>query len=377
MKKDIYITDYNCVTPLGMNVSSNWMALLENRSGVALNSIGENQESFYVSMINNEELEHEFSKKFNERGFTRLEKMLLLSLQPLVSRHSVTDQTAFILSTTKGNISLLKNQDSIPHGAYLSALAHKIADFFGFKTQPIIVSNACVSGVMALSVAKNMILSGKYKNAFVIAGDEISEFVISGFNSFQAIGKEPCKPYDKNRNGINLGEAAAAVYLTSEPSENDKFKFKILGDSAVNDANHISGPSRTGEGLYASIKNAMTEAGIAPDQIDFISAHGTATLYNDEMEAIAFNRMDLQNVPLNSMKGFFGHCLGAAGLLESIISMESSLHQTLLPSRNIEEPGVSQPLHIISKLQNREINYILKTASGFGGCNAAVVLEKS
>jgi len=376
MRKEVYITDYNCVTPLGFDVSSNWNALLEGKSGVALHKIIENQEPFYASMIDSEKLNEEFNKDFDNQNFTRLEKMFLLSLKPLVEKHQISDETAFILSTTKGNISLLKNQKTLPEGVFLSSLAQKIADFFGFKTKPIVVSNACVSGVMAIAVAKNMIQAGKYKDAFVIAGDEISEFVISGFNSFQAIGTEICKPYDKNRDGINIGEATAAVYITLERNQNGKFSFKVLGDSAINDANHISGPSRTGDGLFASIKNAMTEANIQTEKIDFISAHGTATIYNDEMEAIAFSRMELQNIPLNSMKAYYGHCLGASGLLESIISMESALNNTLIPSKNFEETGTSQPLNIIKENQPAEIKYILKTASGFGGCNAAIVLEK-
>lgn len=376
MKKEIYITDYNCITPLGFDVSSNWSALLEGKSGIALHKIIENQEPFYASMIDSEKLNEEFSKNFDNQNFTRLEKMFLLSLKPLVERNGISDKTAFILSTTKGNISLLKNQDTLPEGVFLSSLAQKIADFFGFKTKPIVVSNACVSGVMAIAVAKNMIQTGQYKDAFVIAGDEISEFVISGFNSFQAIGTEICKPYDKNRNGINIGEAAAAVYITSEPTQNENFSFKVSGDSAINDANHISGPSRTGDGLFASIKNALKEASISAQQIDFISAHGTATIYNDEMEAIAFNRTNLQNVPLNSLKAYYGHCLGASGLLESIISMESALRNTLIPSKNFEEIGTPQSLNIIKENQPAKIKYILKTASGFGGCNAAIVLEK-
>lgn len=389
MKKEVYITDYNCVTPLGFDVSSNWNALVEGKSGVGLHKIIENQEPFYASMIDSEKLDNEFNRFFDSPqkseirrlandnvSFTRLEKMLLLSLKPLVERHSISEETAFILSTTKGNISLLKNQETLPESVFLSNLAQKIADFFGFQTNPIVVSNACVSGVMAISVVKNMIQAGKYKNAFVIAGDEISEFVISGFNSFQAIGTEICKPYDKNRDGINIGEAAAAVYITSKQDENENFSFKILGDSAINDANHISRPSRTGDGLFASINNAMTEAQVSAEKIDFISAHGTATIYNDEMEAIAFNRMNLQNIPLNSLKAYYGHCLGASGLLESIISMESALNKTLIPSKNFEEIGTSQPLNIIRENQSAEIKYILKTASGFGGCNAAIVLEK-
>ena len=152
MNKEIYITDYNCVTPLGFDVESNWKALLEGKSGVALHKIIDNHEAFFVSKIDSEKLEEEFNKNFDNQNFTRLEKMFLLSLKPLVERHSISDDTAFILSTTKGNISLLKNENTLPEGVYLSKLAQKLADFFGFKTKPIVVSNACVSGVMAISV---------------------------------------------------------------------------------------------------------------------------------------------------------------------------------------------------------------------------------
>lgn len=372
MKKEIFITDYNCVTPLGFSADENWENLVKGKSGIQKTKVLENLDEIYISKINDELLQTRFKEKFQNGDFTRLEKMLLLSLQPLIKKHDVTSQTALILSTTKGNISVLKNQNRLPESVYLSHLAKKIATYFGFTAQPIVVSNACVSGVMAIAVAKNMILSGQYQDAFVLAGDEISEFVVSGFNSFQAISNEPCQPYDKNRKGINLGEAAAAVYITFENSRKD---FKVLGDSAINDANHISGPSRTGEGLFRSVMNAMKESQLSANDIQFISAHGTATVYNDEMEAIAFNRAEMQNIPLHSLKGFYGHTLGAAGLLESIIAMKSAKHSLLIPSKNYRESGVSQELNIITENKPQKIQYILKTASGFGGCNAALVLE--
>lgn len=377
MRKDVYISGYNCITPLGFDAESNWRALAEGKSGVCFTQPAGSREAFYISAISNERLKAEFEKQFPGQHASRLEKMLLLSLKPLAERHTISENTALIVSTTKGNISLLKNQPALPEGVFLSGMAQKIAAFFGFKTKPVVVSNACVSGVMAIAVAKNMIRTGKYKDAFVIAGDEVSEFVLSGFNSFQALADGPCRPYDKNRNGISLGEAAAAVYMTSEPDGNEQFSFKVSGDSAVNDANHISGPSRTGDGLFASIRNAMDEAQVSSEDIDFISAHGTATLYNDEMECIAFHRMDMQHIPLNSMKGYYGHTLGASGLLESIMAMESALKNMLIPSKNFKDPGTSQPLNIIKENKTADIRYILKTASGFGGCNAAVVLEKT
>ncbi|KQR94998.1 beta-ketoacyl synthase [Chryseobacterium sp. Leaf180] len=376
MKKDVYITDYNCVTPLGFDVENNWKALVSGQSGVQELYFENMQKSFFVAKIDDKILEEKFNKNFKNSVFSRLEKILILSLQPLIEQNKISEKTALIFSTTKGNISLIKGQNEIPENAYLGNSAQKIADFFDFKIKPVVISNACVSGVMAISVAKNMISAGICEDAFVLAGDEISEFVLSGFNSFQAISKAVCKPYDENRDGINLGEAAASCFITANPSGNENFSFKISGGSAINDANHISGPSRTGDGLFASVENAMKEANVSSGQIDFISAHGTATVYNDEMEAIAFNRANLQNIPLHSLKAFYGHTLGASGLLESIISMESAKRNLLIASKNFEKSGVSQFLNILKENQAAKINTILKTASGFGGCNAAIILEK-
>jgi 3-oxoacyl-[acyl-carrier-protein] synthase-1 len=374
MSKAIYINNYNCVTPLGFSTSENWEQLVAGNSAVTKIKVLENLPEFYISKINDDALEQQFNENFEDKDFSRLEKMMLLVLKQIVEANKINENSYLILSTTKGNIASLKNKTIVPEEAYLAHLAKKIALYFGFKKQPIVLSNACVSGVMAIAVAKNLILSGEASDVFVLAGDEISEFVVSGFNSFQAISDEPSQPYDKNRKGITLGESAAALYISENKMENS---FKILGDSSINDANHISGPSRTGEGLYQSVKNALNEAQLDSNSIDFISAHGTATLYNDEMEAIAFNRMQMQEIPLHSLKGFYGHTLGAAGVLETIIAMESAKNSILIPSKNFQEMGVSQSLNIITENQEKEIKYILKTASGFGGCNSAVVLEKT
>ena len=212
-----------------------------------------------------------------------------------------------------------------------------------------------------------------FDNIFIVAGDEVSEFVLSGFNSFQAMSYLPCKPFSINRSGVSLGEATAAVLVSSD---RENAKIKIIGESAINDANHISGPSRTGEGLFRSIENALAEAKINPNQIDYISSHGTATPFNDEMEAIAFNRLGLEKVPVNSLKGFYGHTLGTSGLLETVIGIQSVLESRIFTSLGFDEMGVSQPINIIEKNENRNINYFLKTASGFGGCNTAVLFQK-
>jgi len=330
---------------------------------------------FYGAVINTAELDTAFLKIAPDKNYTKLEKMMILALYPMVEKAKISNKTAFILSTTKGNITALENRNGNSiEKAQLTNLAKTISDFFEFKSEPIVVSNACVSGILAVAVAKRLIQSGTYNNAFVVAGDLVSEFVSSGFNSFQAMSDAPCKPYSINRTGVSLGEAAAAVLVTSD---NKNAKMEIIGDGAINDANHISGPSRTGEGLFRSIQSAFAEAEITSDKMDFISAHGTATPFNDEMEAIAFNRLGLENVPTNSLKGYYGHTLGASGLLETVIGIESVLQNKLFVSLGFDEMGVSQPINIIRKTENKNCNYFLKTASGFGGCNTAVVFKKA
>jgi 3-oxoacyl-[acyl-carrier-protein] synthase-1 len=197
----------------------------------------------------------------------------------------------------------------------------------------------------------------------------ITRFVFSGFNAFHAISDEACKPYDANRKGVTLGEAAATIILSGKA----KGAIRLSGSGGSNDANHISGPSRTGAELSMAMKRAIATAGLRTKDIDYISAHGTATVYNDEMEAKAINLAGLQDTPVNSLKGYYGHTLGAAGILESVIAIQSMKKGLLLPTLGFSTPGVSEKIEILSSLVKKPVNHCLKTASGFGGCNAAII----
>lgn len=334
---------------------------------------------FYTSLIQQDALENEYQQLNPKEQHTRLEKMMLVSLADTIaqSKVNITERTGLIISTTKGNIDVLEHRNTFPQErAYLGVLGEKIRSFFGFKEDAIIVSNACVSGVLAVAAAKRFINQGRYDHIFVVAGDLATQFILSGFNSFQALSKEPCRPYCKTRTGINIGEVSASVLVTNDNTKLTKESVVIVGEASCNDANHISGPSRTGEGLYRSVQSALKQARLTPNEIDYISAHGTATQFNDEMEAIAFNRANLQNIPLNSLKGYFGHTLGASGLLETIIGMHSLQQNTLFASLGFQELGVSKPLNIIKRTTQKTINTFLKTASGFGGCNTTVIFQK-
>lgn len=375
-----YLSYNNIVSSYGFDSLSAVEQIKNEVSGLAL--IKDEHiipQSFYSSTLNQQSLEEEYAKLNSTVTHTRLEKMLLVSLNNILkaSKLSLTNRVGLIISTTKGNIDVLEDENEFPENrAYLGALGKSIKTFFGFKKDAIVLSNACVSGVLGLAIAKRLINEGTYDHVFVIGGDLVTRFILSGFNSFQALSSEPCRPYCKSRTGINIGEVAASVLVTKDKNLLVDESVEILGEASCNDANHISGPSRTGEGLYQSIQSALQQANMASKDIDYISAHGTATSFNDEMEAIAFNRAELQNTPLNSLKGYFGHTLGASGLLESIIGMHSLHKNTLFASLGFEELGVSKPIHIIEKTEEKKLNNFLKTASGFGGCNTAVIFKK-
>jgi 3-oxoacyl-[acyl-carrier-protein] synthase-1 len=357
----------NIISPLGISTGQNFAAVVSGNSGIQLHELDAiHPEPFYASLF------EPSSNGEHVEGYTRFERMLIHSISTALNESSVditSPQTAIVIATTKGNISLLENKNYPSQKLPLHYSAHLISSHFGNPNEPVVISNACISGLTALITGKRLIESGRYKNVVVAGADMISRFVFSGFNAFHAISNEPCKPYDADRKGVTLGEAAATIILSSR----GKGAIRLAGSGGSNDANHISGPSRTGAELSMAMKKAIAGAGLQTRDIDYISAHGTATLYNDEMEAKAIHLTNLQHTPVNSLKGYYGHTLGAAGILESVIAMQSMKKGILLPTLGFTKPGVSEKIEVLSVLVNKTVNHCLKTASGFGGCNAAII----
>jgi len=366
--KKVWIVSDSVVSPLGETTDENYRHVRQGESGIRLvNDAAFSPEPFFGGAM----------QESFDGPFTRFEDMAIRSIRSALAPLTLPgDRTLLILSTTKGNISFLEQGEPDHPRIHLHATAAFLAGEFGLSHY-MVVSNACISGVMALIVAKRLINAGKYDHAVVVGADVLSRFVVSGFRSLQALSDEPCQPFDAGRKGINLGECAATIVLTSKPELQKNGPWvSILGGGLSNDANHISGPSRTGEELGFAIQQALDDAAVEKSSIDFISAHGTATLYNDEMEANAFSLTALQDVPVNSMKGYFGHTLGAAGVVEVAMCARSLVENELIASKGFSQLGVSRPVNIIRKMQPRSLTTCLKTASGFGGCNAAVVLQK-
>lgn len=370
----VYVGSGEIITPLGRNLKENIMAIKKGQTAIQSHNVPAFHSEPFMGAI----IPEEFIAQERQSDLTRLEQLMLSVSRSISEKYKdvLNDNCGLIISTTKGNIDALEGEGNERY--YLTNLAKKVSQKIGLSTNPIVLSNACVSGVMAISVAKRMIQVGRYNHLIIIGADLFSRFVFSGFQSFQAVSNEPCKPYDKNRDGITLGEASAALFVTKDSDlfSSDESYYQVMGDSSINDANHISGPSRTGEGLYRSVENAIREAGISRSEIDFVSSHGTATNYNDEMEAQAFNRSEIESIPTFSLKGYFGHTLGAAGLLETVISLAFADQNEVPVSLGYEEHGVTLPLNVTKEVISKDVKVILKTASGFGGSNTAVIFKK-
>lgn len=380
MNDIIYKIGEGIVSPLGMTAGAVYEALCkgESRAQRYENTFGL-PEPFFASLLDEDKLDSAFSAlwDYGTKGYTKVEKAAIVAAAQAINEANIAadrEEVIFVLSTTKGNVDLLENNPYEPERPYLWRTAQLIAEFFDNPNTPIVVSNACISGCAAQIAAINQLRYGGYKYAVVIGAEALSKFVISGFQSFKALSPERCKPFDANRRGLNLGEAAAAiVYTIGANEELDAGTLIVQGAAINNDANHISGPSRTGEGLLRSITKA--NEGFDTSRLAFINAHGTATLYNDDMESIAISRAGLQDVPVNSLKGYFGHTLGAAGILETILSAHALNHGRVLPTLGTDTPGTAAPVNVCLQSQATHGDSFLKLISGFGGSNAAMTFR--
>ena len=377
---EIFTSYHHIISPLGFNSEENYSAVLANKLGVKKINFGKLNNLFCLSVFSEENLNTVSQEINNSHLFTKLEKLSIFSIQQVLNKSAVslTDKkTLLIYSTTKGNIDLFENQ--LPNliskkRMYLSTMANEIGNYFGAVNKPLVVSNACISGLLSIIIAKRFISSGQFDNVIVCGGDLVSEFTVSGFKSFNALSVNPCKPFDAKRDGINLGEAVATILITKNKNLKTNSSMNIVNGASANDANHISGPSRNADGLVQAIQNTLKNN--SEIKIDFINAHGTATPYNDEMESVAFERAALSEIPANSFKCYYGHTLGAAGVLETILSIEAARHGQIIKSAGFETSGVSGKMNVVKEYKTQTINSILKTASGFGGCNAAALFVR-
>lgn len=246
-----------------------------------------------------------------------------------------------------------------------------VSPFAPVTTMRHVVSNACASGAQGVIEAADLLSDGEYETVNVHGMDVLTDFIAEGFLALNAVSPMPARPFDRRRDGLSLGEAAAGVRLARAAAPGAP---RIIAYGCSNDANHVSGPSRDGSGLALAIKRALR--GMDRSEIRAICAHGTATVYNDAMEARAFHTaFDGAPPPVFGIKGAIGHTLGAAGLVEVIVSAKAATEGVIPPTAGFEAGEEDYPLDVVhGKPRKIGPGCVLTTNSGFGGMNTAIVI---
>ena len=360
-----YVLADHIMSPLGDTSEENYLAVKAGKSGIHTYAPGTMgiPDSFTASLMEQD------SKHWGDDSthlVGNFEHLVFHSASCALLAAGVEDgkeKIVLILSSTKGDI-----EGMTP----LADSAQRISALLGIQAEPIVVCNACISGLSALILADRLLELGIYDYAVVCGCDVPQRFIISGFQSLKALSSVPCRPFDMERFGLNLGEAAATIVLGRENS--GKSKWQLGRGYVKNDAFHISAPSKTGEGLYLALMQTLN--GMDYTELALVNAHGTATLFNDQMESVAIQRAGLSDIPANALKGYFGHTLGAAGILETILCMKAIDDHKVLGTKGFEELGVSGKVDISAVHRNTDKHAFVKMLSGFGGCNATMLVTK-
>ncbi len=358
----IVVTAMGAITALG-DLDDTWAGLLAGKTGLA--SLGES------------ELLHELPVG-RVAGLTgplgvkcRLVDLLNAALKPCPQ---LPEKTALVVSTTKGAVDELIGNPAGPWQGQPWDLADDLARRLGISGEKITVSAACASGTLAIINAAQRLLAKECDVVLVVGVDLLSRFVLAGFAKLQALSDEPCKPFDRERQGLSLGEAAGFLVLTRHDVAHEHgwpVKARLAGWGVSCDAKHITAPCRHATGLIAAINQATDHGNIA---IGGINAHGTGTMFNDAMEMYAFKTLWPENQPpFHSIKGAVGHTLGAAGVIEAALAIKSLAAGIIPPTVGLGD--AESPAAVHAKAEKLIHPAILSCNSGFGGINACVVLN--
>ncbi|MGH7355336.1 MAG: beta-ketoacyl-[acyl-carrier-protein] synthase family protein, partial [Candidatus Rokuibacteriota bacterium] len=264
-------------------------------------------------------------------------------------------------------------------GALYDAPARALARDLGARGPVLTVSTACASGATALGLAAEWLRDDRAD--LVVAGgyDILCRFVMRGFDALRSLTRERVRPFDRRRSGLLLGEAGALVLMARDGDTRGPVLGRLLGHASTSDGSHIAAPDPEGRGLAEAIRVALAEADVATADVDFVSAHGTATPLNDRIEAAVLGRAlgaRAGSVPVNSIKGALGHTMGAAATLEAIMCLLAARHSVVPPTLGLEAPDPACQLdHVVGAPRAVGTRVSLSTSLGFGGCNAALVLE--
>ena len=364
------ITACAAITALGDGLAPLERALADNTTGLrsCARFTGKNYQTDVVGAVPDalwEELRRNDPTHADAPAFL-LAHHVIRQLRP-----QATGRVGLVLSTTKADITALERGDDSHRHILPGQLAADLAAANNITGPVRCVSVACVSGLLAIQTGAELLQRGEADTVIVAGVDLLSDFVLAGFTSLKSLELEGCRPFDKDRTGLSLGEGAGAVLLARGSG------MAVIGWGSSNDANHLTGPSRDGAGLALAMQRALKKAGIQPGEVDFVHAHGTGTLYNDSMEALALRLVFGDSIPsFCSSKGLFGHTLGAAGVLETILCVLAARAGIAPGTPRLRVAGADMPAALqLAPRCNAKLRTIVKINAGFGGTNAALVLQ--
>ncbi len=370
----VWITNASVVTALGNTLQETWIGLMAGKT--AIKPVNRFPVSNYNSRI------AACIDDLKPFGFASMIYSLLDRL--FDSMGPVPSDSLLIIATTKSGIDNLelfcRGAPIDHHDILLTAPADKVARQFALKNNGINISAACASSTIAVALGATFISSGLTEAVLVCCVDLVTEFVLSGFSCLKALSPTPCMPFDSQRNGLSLGEGAASLLLMNPKraqNENRRHMATVIGWGIANDATHITAPAKDAGGLIQAIQNALKKGNLDAHKIAAINAHGTGTVYNDLMELTAFRQVfGERKIPIHSVKGAIGHTLGAAGGIEVAIGIKTLIEKIVPPTAGFSDPEGGARDLVSSKHVNLTGDYLLTTNSGFGGINAALILER-
>ncbi len=389
MSSSVYIAGVGVISAIGNNVAEHLQAFEQEKAGIGditmLSTIHKNELPVAEVKLSNEQL---VAMTGLPESTSRTTLLGLVAAKEAVTDAAIPDfdslRSGFISANTVGGMD--KSEDFFvdfladnTKGKLRNVFDHecgcmteKIADQLGITDYMTTVSTACSSSANAIFYAARMIKNGLLDVAIAGGTEALTKFTLNGFNTLMILDKEFCKPFDENREGLNLGEGAGYLVLVSEKVAQTlgKEPYCILsGYNNSNDAYHQTASSPDGTGSYLAMRGALAKSGLTPADIDYINLHGTGTPNNDSAEGTAVKRIfDPEYPPMSSTKSFTGHTLGASGGIEAVFSVLAIKHHMIYPNLRFQTRMSELPFEPETKfLKNQDIKHVMSNSFGFGG----------
>ncbi|WP_413510957.1 beta-ketoacyl-[acyl-carrier-protein] synthase family protein [Myroides odoratus] len=398
MQDRIVVTGMGIISAIGHSVEENYQALLSNQVGIGSLTLFDSIHKNNIKVGEVKMTTDELGKQLNlpeENNYTRTALLGVYAAKQAIKAAEIQDinavRTGLISSTSVGGMDYIEQyynvfQTDPSVRKYVSSQeagdsTEKIADYLGLKGYVSTISTACSSAANALIMGCRMIKAGKLDRVIVGGTDALAKFTINGFNTLMILSDTDNTPFDHNRKGLNLGEAAAYLVLERETiaiARNKKILGVVTGYANANDAYHQTASSEQGEGAFLAMQKALAMAQMSKEQIDYINAHGTATPNNDLSEGRAIQRIFGEEVPVfSSTKPFTGHTLAAAGAIEAVYSILALQHDVVFANLNHSTPMEELTIVPQRTTLHKPIQTVMSNSFGFGGNCSTLIFEKA